>query len=131
MIVIDASVLANALVYADERGQRARVVLEHDTEWTAPEHWMVEVFSVMRGLTLGKKISEERARSAIARLPHLGVDHVRIDGLLPRMWQLRSGISGYDAAYVALAEARDLALVTSDSRLARAAMPFCAIRLVE
>jgi predicted nucleic acid-binding protein len=47
------------------------------------------------------------------------------------MWQLQSGISGYDAAYVALAEARDLTLVTSDGRLARAATPFCAARLVE
>lgn len=131
MIVVDASVLANALVYADERGQRARAVLALDTEWAAPEHWNVEVFSVVRGLVLGRKISEERASGAVDRLPLLGVDHVSIDLLLPRMWQLRSGISGYDAAYVALAEARDLTLVTSDRRLARAANPICATRLVE
>jgi predicted nucleic acid-binding protein len=131
VIVVDASVLANALVYADDRGNRARAVLGLDTEWAAPEHWKVEVFSVMRGLALGKKISEERARGAIDLLPQLGVDHVPIDPLLPRMWQLRSAVSGYDAAYVALAEARDLTLVTSDGRLARAAAAWCAARLVE
>jgi predicted nucleic acid-binding protein len=131
VIVVDACVLANALAYADDRGQRARTVLALDTEWAAPEHWKVEVFSVLRGLVLGKKLSEERARGAVNRLPQLGVDHVSIDLLLPRMWQLRSEISGYDAAYVALAEARDLTLVTSDGRLARAATPFCAVRLVQ
>ena len=131
MIVVDASVLANALVYADDRGQRARTVLELDTEWAAPEHWKVEVFSVMRGLALGRKISEQRARRTIELLPQLGVDHVPIDTLLPRMWQLGSTVSGYDAAYVALAEARGLTLVTADGRLARAAAALCATRLVE
>ncbi len=130
MIVVDASVLANMLVYADVRGRRARAVLGRDTEWAAPEHWKVDVFSVMRGLTLGKKISEEQARRAVARIPHLGIDHVPVDVLLPRMWQLREGISAYAAAYVALAEARDLTLVTSDGRLARAATSFCSVTLV-
>jgi predicted nucleic acid-binding protein len=46
------------------------------------------------------------------------------------MWQLHSGISGYDAAYVTLAEFRNLALVTSDRRLARAATNHCRVELV-
>ncbi|WP_250284544.1 MULTISPECIES: type II toxin-antitoxin system VapC family toxin [unclassified Frankia] len=130
MIVVDASVLANALVYADDRGRRARVALERDTEWAAPEHWQVEVFSVIRGLALGKKISDDLAHRAVARLSQLGIDSVPVDLLLARMWQLRSGVSAYDAAYVALAEARDLTLVTSDARLAKAATLFCAVRLI-
>jgi predicted nucleic acid-binding protein len=130
VIVVDASTLVNALVYADARGHRARAELERDSEWSAPEHWMVEVFSVVRGLTLGKKISEELARRTVDRLPRLAMDHVPVEALLPRMWRLRAGISAYDAAYVALAEARDLTLVTSDGRLARAATPYCAVKLV-
>jgi hypothetical protein len=39
------------LVYADERGRRARAALGRDTEWAAPEHWMIEVFSVVCGLS--------------------------------------------------------------------------------
>jgi predicted nucleic acid-binding protein len=130
VIVVDASVLANALLYGDERGRRARAVLGRDTEWAAPEHWKAEVFSVARGLLLGSKIKEEHAVRAVDRLPKLGVDHVSLDELLPRMWQLRAAISGYDAAYVALAEMRGIPLVTSDGRLARAATSYCKVELV-
>lgn len=130
MIVTDASVLANMLVYADERGQKARAVLGRDSEWAAPEHWKAEVFSVIRGLALGNKITSSVARRALIRLPRLGIDHVPLDGLLARMWRMRENISGYDGAYVALAQARELTLVTSDARLARAAISHCRVELV-
>jgi predicted nucleic acid-binding protein len=130
VIVVDASVTANMLVYADERGRNARVVLGRDTEWAAPEHWKAEVFSVIRGLEMGNKITEQQALRAMARLPHLGVDHVSLDGLLPSMWQLRDRIGAYDAPYVALAQLRNLTLLTSDGRLARAATDFCRVELV-
>ena len=42
------------------------------------------------------------------------------DVLLPRVWQLRSNLSAYDAAYVALAEALRAPLLTCDRRLAAA-----------
>jgi len=128
--VVDASVLANMLLYVDERGRKARAVLGRDTEWAAPEHWKAEIFSVVRGLTLGGKIKEEQAVRAVDRIPQLGVDHVSLNELLPRMWQLRTNISGYDAAYVALAETREVPLVTSDARLARAATAYCRVELV-
>lgn len=130
MIVVDASVLANMLAYTDQRGQKARAVLGRDTEWAVPEHWKAEVFSVMRGLLLGGKISEGVALAAIRRLPHLGVDHVSLDGLLAQMWQMRATLSAYDAPYVALAAARDVTLVTSDARLARTATAHCRVELV-
>jgi predicted nucleic acid-binding protein len=129
MIVVDASVLASALIYADERGHKARVVLARDPEWAAPEHWKAEVFSVFRGLALGGKISPAVGERAVNRLPRLGIDHVSLDQLLPRMWQMRASISGYDAAYVALAEARDLTLVTADTKLATAGASFCRVEL--
>lgn len=129
MIVVDASVLANALVYADERGQRARVVLTRDPEWVAPEHWKAEVFSVLRGLTLGLKIDPAVGERGVGRIPRLGIETVPLDALLTRMWQFRTSIGGYDAAYVALAEMRDLTLVTADTKLAKAATSFCRIEL--
>lgn len=130
MIVVDASVMSNMLVYADERGEKARVALGRDVEWAAPEHWKTEVFSVVRGLMLGGKVTEQQALRAIGRLPQLAVDHVAIDGLLHRMWQMRANISAYDAPYVALAEARAVTLVTADNRLARAAAEYCRVDLV-
>jgi predicted nucleic acid-binding protein len=130
MIVVDACTIANMLVYADERGRKARAVMTRDTEWAAPEHWKAEVFSVLRGLVLGRKITEAVGVRAVSRLPRMGVDHVSLDSLLPRMWQLRSTVSGYDAPYVALAEARALTLVTSDARLAHTATGYCRVELV-
>jgi len=38
----------------------------------------------------------------------------------PRTWQLRDNVRGYDALYVALAEALDATLVTLDRRLSTA-----------
>ncbi|MFY1696979.1 MULTISPECIES: type II toxin-antitoxin system VapC family toxin [unclassified Solwaraspora] len=130
MIVVDASVLASVLVYSDDRGRKARAVLGRDPEWAAPEHWKVEVFSVMRGLALGGKITNEMAARAVDRISRLGVDTVPIDDLLTRMWQVKANISAYDAPYVALAERRALTLVTADGKLARAASAYCRVELV-
>jgi predicted nucleic acid-binding protein len=48
----------------------------------------------------------------MARYPHLL--------LLPRMWQLRANLTGYAAAYVALAETLEVPLLTCDAKLAAA-----------
>lgn len=130
MIVADSSVVANMLVDDGRVGRRANAVLDSDPEWAAPEHWTVELFSALRGLALGRKISDERAAHAVGYLLQLTVDKVPVDGLLPRMWQLRTTLTGYDAAYVALAESRGLTLITSDGRLARAATPYCRVELI-
>lgn len=130
MIVVDASAVSDMLAYTNDRGRKARAVLARDIEWVAPEHWKAEVFSVIRGLTLGRKIGEREALRAVTRLPHLGVKTVPLDDLLPRMWELRGNVSGYDAAYIALAEALGCTLVTGDGRLARAATSFCRVELV-
>jgi predicted nucleic acid-binding protein len=130
MIVVDASVLTNMLAYADDRGHKARAALRRDTAWAAPEHWKAEVFSALRGLVLGGEIDEPTGRRAIMRIPKLGIDHVSLNGMLPRMWALRTNISGYDAGYVALAERRNLTLLTADARLARSGAGLCAVELV-
>jgi predicted nucleic acid-binding protein len=129
VIVVDASAVADMLVYADERGRRARAVLGRDPEWVAPEHVTIETFSVIRGLALGRKIDEQQAVRACSRLPDLGIEKVAIEGLLGRMWQLRQNVSAYDAAYLALAEATASTLVTCDGRLARAATAYCRVEL--
>jgi len=49
-----------------------------------------------------------------------GTETVPLDELLTGMWQIRESVNGCDAAYVVLAQARDLTLVTADARLAKA-----------
>ncbi|UYM04685.1 type II toxin-antitoxin system VapC family toxin [Solicola gregarius] len=131
MIVVDASALIELLVYEGSRGQRARDVLSRDEVWCAPEHWKAEVFSAVRGLMLGGQLGEVYASRAITRLPMLAVEGVDLNGLLNGMWQLRHEVSGYDAAYVALAQQRRLTLVTADAHLARAAVRHCRVESLE
>ncbi len=45
------------------------------------------------------------------------------------MWELRHNLTGYDAAYVAVAETYGCALVTADERLTHAPDLRCEIRL--
>jgi len=130
MIVVDTTAMSNMLVYTDDRGRRVRKALARDIKWAAPEHWKAEVISVIHELTSDRMIGEAQALRAVDRLPHLAVDTVSLDELLPRMWELRNAVSGYDAAYIALAEKRGCTLVTADVRLARVAMSYCRVELV-
>jgi predicted nucleic acid-binding protein len=132
VIVLDASVAA--LLFSDPeaepRTKAARAMVTRDPVWVVPEHWKTELFSTVRGLWLGRKLSDERARRAVARIPRMVVTVVPTDSLLPRMWELRGNVSGYDAAYVAAAEAYDCTLVTADARLARAGSARCPVEVV-
>lgn len=47
--------------------------------------------------------------------------------LLARCWELRDTVTPYGAAYVALAEALQVVLLTADTRLARAPGPLCQV----
>ncbi len=129
MIVVDASVLANALTDDGPVGARGRVELGSDPHWAAPEHVVVEVFSAIRGHVLGRKITEQRAADALQAMTVATVDLVATIPLLSRMWELRHNLTGYDAAYVAVAETYGCALVTADERLTHAPDLRCEIRL--
>jgi predicted nucleic acid-binding protein len=129
VIVLDASVLANALTDDGLVGVAARAELARDAHWAAPEHLVVEVFSAVRGRWLGRKITERRARDALTALTASTVDLMATGHLLERMWDLRRNVSGYDAAYIAVAETLDCALVTADGRLSRVSDLRCEIRV--
>lgn len=130
MIIVAASVLTWALVGDGQYPAAVRQELSRDEHWAAPEHWKVEVFSSVRGLLLGGKVTGERARGAVEALGQLAVSPVSVGDLLPRMWELCGHVSGYDAAYVAAAELRQAVLLTTDARLARVGGVRCEIRAV-
>lgn len=129
MIIVDASVLANALIDDGPVGQVARAELTRDVHWAGPEHLVVETFSAVRGRLLGGKIDKRRAQDAMQALAASAIEFVPTIPLLPRMWELRNDVSGYDAPYIAAAEAYGCALVTADARLAHAGVLRSEIRL--
>ncbi|MBA3338495.1 MAG: type II toxin-antitoxin system VapC family toxin [Geodermatophilaceae bacterium] len=129
MIVVDASVLINAFTDDGPIGTHSRAELARDTHWAAPEHLVVEVFSAVRGRWLGQKISEQRAVDALTAMVVATIDLVATAPLLQRMWELRRNVSGYDAAYLAVAETFDCSLVTADARLALVPDLRCEVRV--
>ena len=64
------------------------------------------------------EIDGERGRAALSDLADFPLRRYPHDFLLPRIWDLRHNLTAYDAAYVALAEALDMPLLTRDRRLA-------------
>jgi predicted nucleic acid-binding protein len=125
VIVIDASVLATALGDDGEDGDAARQRLRGE-QLAAPEIVDLEVTSVWRRMLT----DERRATLALADLVDLPLRRTSHLPLLPRCWELRHNLTPYDAAYVALAEALDVALVTADHRLAGAAGIRCPVEVL-
>jgi predicted nucleic acid-binding protein len=74
----------------------------------------------MRRFTLAGELTPERAEQALLDLADLPLTRYAHTDLISRLWSLRDSLTAYDAAYVALAEALDAPLVTSDGKLARA-----------
>jgi predicted nucleic acid-binding protein len=124
VIVVDASVLATALVDDTAEGGRVRSRLR-GTELAAPEIIDLEVLSVLRRLRSAGNVTEIRAGQAVADLKAFPIDRAPHRPLVARCWELRANLSPYDAAYVALAEALGTTLVTADARLAHAPGPRC------
>ena len=132
MIVADASVVALTFMDSaeDPRVVEAHRILRADTAWMVPEHWRTEVLSTIRGLWLGHKLDQDRADKAFAALTAMTVAVAPTGPHLARMWELRSNLSTYDAAYVAVAEAHDVTLVTADVRIAKAGVARCPVRAI-
>ncbi|WP_236794567.1 type II toxin-antitoxin system VapC family toxin [Amycolatopsis sp. GM8] len=130
MIVVDASALGYALLDEGATGNQCRDLLAADDRWIAPEHWTVEVLSIIRGNLLGGKICADHAAEAVEGLASLRVMVPQTRVLLPRMWELRDNLTSYDAAYVAAAEAYECGLLTADDRLARAPGIACPVKIL-
>ncbi|GAB94906.1 putative nucleic acid-binding protein [Kineosphaera limosa] len=130
MIVVDSSVLAVALVDDGADGARARSRLRGE-RLAAPAIIDLEVLSVLRGLVRSSQVTAARAQTAIEDLVALPLRRAAHPALLNRSWQLRHSLSAYDAAYVALAEALEVPLVTGDGRLDRATGPTCRIEVLD
>ena len=119
MLVVDTSAVIAALA---GRPPNHAVVerLGGDGDLAAPHLLDVEVLHALRRLVLGHRLGEDRAADARDDLAALAITRYQHTLVADRVWELRHGLTAYDATFVALAELLGAPLVTCDARLARA-----------
>jgi len=116
MLVVDASIVVDALTNSDDRGAGIRSMLEK-ADLLAPCLIALEVTQGLRRIAL---LGGGDTTSMLQRFRLLTINRFEHLPLLPRIWGLRDNLTAYDAAYVALAEATGAPLVTADQKLAAA-----------
>jgi len=119
VIVLDASAAVELVLRLPLGDAVAARLADPDQAVHAPHLLAVEVAQVVRRYVQGGELRPERGEEALRDLADLDVVHHPHEPLLPTIWRLRSNLTAYDAAYVALAEALDAPLLTLDARLAR------------
>jgi predicted nucleic acid-binding protein len=129
MLVVDASCLCEVVIGgpdADAISDR----LSLDTDHAAPHVIDVEVFGVIRRQHQRGRLDRTEATQAVEDLENWPGERFSHRPLLARAWELRETVRGWDAMYVALAEALDAVLLTTDHRLAATTGPTCTIERV-
>lgn len=117
MIVVDASVIADALFLEQRRDLRAALARQ---TLHAPALIDYEFLSVARGFVLGRHVTVHRAQDALTDFGDLAIRrHPMTPALREAAWDLRNQLTAYDASYAALARLLGAPLWTLDTRLAR------------
>jgi predicted nucleic acid-binding protein len=111
------------LVGSDEAAARTRQLAHGRIPAAAPDLIYAEVVNALVQYVRAGRLSEDAARSALDYVTALPFEPRRCEELAADALAIAvdRGVSGYDAMYLALAEATDAVLVTADRRLAAAA----------
>jgi predicted nucleic acid-binding protein len=128
VIVVDASAALEVLLETPLGSRHAEDVFGQERH--APALLDVEFTQALRRLTLAREIDPYRAKLLLDIFTDWSFVRHAHTPFLRRMWELRSAVSAYDAAYVALAEGLDIPLLTCDAKLARAHGHKARIRLL-
>ncbi len=129
MLVIDASCLVEVLVGGSDAARLA-ARLRADSDQLAPHLIDLEVFGVIRWERLRGTLDPTAAVQAVEDLRDWPGERIPHGPLLTRAYELHETVRGWDAMYVALAEAFAVPLLTRDRRLAAALGPTCEIELI-
>lgn len=129
MLIVDASCLYE-VVAATPRAEAIRERMQADDDQAAPHVVDVEVFGIIRRHHLRGLLDKTSANQALEDLRDWPGHRVSHRPLLGRAWELRDTVRGWDAMYVALAEAMGAVLLTLDQRLTTAAGPTCEFDLI-
>jgi predicted nucleic acid-binding protein len=120
VIVADASAISELLL-ARPRASAIRRAISAQTELHVPAHFDLEVMSALRRYALRGQLSDRDAARALTALADLRALTYPVRELIGPIWELRFGLTSYDAAYLALAQRLDAGLITLDKALASAA----------
>jgi predicted nucleic acid-binding protein len=129
MLVVDAGCLFE-VVAATRGAEFIRERMAEGPELFAPHLIDVEVFSVIRRHHAAGHLDATAARQAVSDLEDWPGERVGHRLFLARAWELRDNVRGSDAMYVALGEALDAVLLTTDARLGRASGIECGVEVV-
>ena len=130
MIVLDASAAVELILGARSGARIAERIFDPGELLCAPHLIDLEVAQVLRRYVRAGDVPGPRADEALQDFLDLPIERYPHDLLLRRIWQMRDNVTADDAAYVALAEAVDGTLVTTDSRLARSSGHDAKIELI-
>lgn len=91
----------------------------------APDLMPFEASNILRRSRLAGSVDDITGALAHADLLAMMIQLDPYYAVADRVWSLRDNVTVYDAAYVAIAEARGLPMITLDTRLARSPGPKC------
>ncbi len=118
MVVVDASAIVDAIYGGTERSTAVTDRLRGEP-LVAPHLIDQEVMQVVRRDVVHGAMPVEHGRIAVGRFAAIRIHRLATQPILDRTWELRDTATAYDAAYLALAEALDIPLVTTDAGLGR------------
>lgn len=127
MVVVDASLLVEALAEDGHRGDAVRELLVEHGPLAAPDLIDVETLSVLRRQWLRGALTGRRLSDAVNDLGSLPLARCPVAPLMRRAYELRQNVTPYDACYLALAEFMECDLLTLDTRLAAAPGVSCRV----
>jgi predicted nucleic acid-binding protein len=117
VIVLDASVVVELLTNGARAESIRSDLFGRDESFIVPHLIDVEVMSAIRSLVAGERTGSNGIEQMIAGLAALPAERYSHTPLLSRIWELRHNFTAYDATYIALAEATNSVLYTSDEKL--------------
>jgi predicted nucleic acid-binding protein len=117
VIVVDASAVLELLLQTGAADDVERRLFSGET-LHAPHLLDLEVAQVLRRYERVGDLDSRRAGEALEDFAALRIERYPHHLFLQRVWSLRANATAYDACYLALAEALEAPLLTSDARLA-------------
>lgn len=118
-VVVDASVAVKWVVEEDHSTKAAQL-LDYDA-LHAPDHWQAEAVNVLWAKVFRGDLTASEADERMTVLLRAPVAATPIADLMPRAFAVSVArtVTIYHSLYIALAEKRDIPMVTADERLIR------------